>query len=283
MDYPTRHDPAIEAGAKDAGRGASKTLFDWHRRNRSLRLPIYLLVSIALLSLFFYLFQVSYPTPERTLPRSQEITLLSPTDPLARGLLDSINDRAVALALPLAPAQEAFDWSGISVRLRPSFDDHRFRPAGIVEMADQAALPDLLAPGSLRRPAVNLPELPPAPQPGGLGVVVWQLQTAGGLAGWEVLEAPALQPPRTLLLELPAIEFTAAVDREGRVRHLMPLGQGDPELQQQVWRHSHDIRLAPPDHLKNEVPTANAAHEAGEPERARDLIWGILRWQPADF
>lgn len=276
------HEPpaGVRRTAASSGTG-HETLFDWRRRNRSLRLPIYLLISIVILSLFFYLFQVTYPTPERTLPRTQEITLLTPSDPAARGLLTRITDRTIALALPLAPMQDAFDWSDISVRLQPSFQQHRFRAGSIVEVTNQTELPELLSPGSLRRPSVTLPATPTPLQPDGRREVIWRPHPVGGLAGWQVVEAPSIQPPQRLLLDLPALEFTAGVDADGRVRFLMPLGQGDAELEQQVWRHSHLIRLAAPAPPESENGGENESPPSAT--KSNDLIWGILRWQTTDL
>lgn len=277
MTTPSAASPtSAKQGDDSQSSGQAKeptTLFDWRRkRNRSLRLPFYLLVSIASLSLFFYLFQITYPVPQRTLPRTQEITLLTPSDPSAGALLKSITDRAIALALPLAPTQDGFDWNEIGVRLQPSFETHRFRPEAIAEVPDQTDLPELLAPGSLRQPKPDLPELPAAVPPDGLEEAVWTMHTGPGLEDWAVVEAPPLKPSRDLLTTLPALEFTAAVDRDGRVRHLMPLGQGDPDLERQVSNQSQMIRL--------NGPRADPADDIENDASGREnLTWGILRWQ----
>lgn len=280
------NDPATPAGSTGDGSGGAQppgrladgqsTLFDWRRRrHRSLRLPIYLLVSVALLSIFFYLFQVTYPTPERTLPRGQEITLLTPTDPAARGILRRITDRTVASALPLAPSPDAIDWGEIAPRLEPSFASHGFHPLDLPELGDQAGLPDLLPAGSLGRPAASLPDLPAVPQPDGLRVPAWRPWAAGGLDGWTVVEAPALQPDGRRAAGLLPIEFSAAVDQHGRVRFLMPLGQGERDLHEQIWQGAGLIRLLPPTGSRD---TGSVTGEGVE----LSLTWGILRWMPEE-
>jgi len=186
-DTPVSSGPSGTGGADEPPlhpeRGRA-TLFDWQRRrHRSLRLPIYLLVSLSLLSIFFYLFQVTYPTPERTLPRGQEITLLTPTDPAARAILRRISDHTVAWALPLAPTHDAVDWGEIAPRLEPSFASHQFHPLDLPEVGDQTGLPDLLPAGSLLRPVADLPDLPPPPQPDGRDQPAWRPSPAGGLEG----------------------------------------------------------------------------------------------------
>lgn len=278
--HPEAGTPA-RAGARTPG-GADEppwhpgsgegTVFDWHRRrHRSLRLPIYLLVSVSLLSIFFYLFQITYPTPERTLPRGQEITLLTPTDPAARGILRRIGDLTVASALPLAPTQDAVDWGEIAPRLEPSFASHEFHPLDLPEVGDQTGLPELLPAGSLRPPAADLPELPPPLQPDGRVLPDWRPVAAGGLADWTVVEAPPLSPEVRGTADPLPIEFTAAADAYGRIRFLMPLGQDDRRLHEQIWRHASQIRLAPP--AGEGGATAAAGLES-------PLIWGILRWLP---
>lgn len=97
-------------------------IFNWARDKRVwMHLTAFFMVSFVIHGAGFYLFKVVYPTPERAETNSGAITLLNPSDPGAREVLQRIEDRTVFLLPPSSRARVRIDLDESQVRFIPAF------------------------------------------------------------------------------------------------------------------------------------------------------------------
>lgn len=97
-------------------------IFHWTRDRRVwMHLTAFFMVSFVVHGAGFYLFKVVYPTPERAETNSGAITLLNPSDPGVRAVLQRIEDRTVFLLPPSSRAKVRLGLEESRVRFIPAF------------------------------------------------------------------------------------------------------------------------------------------------------------------
>ncbi|MEM1443306.1 MAG: hypothetical protein AAGF67_13245 [Verrucomicrobiota bacterium] len=192
--------PAFPGAEEDP----NPTIFQWTKNRRAwVHLSAFLLFSTLIHGSGFYLFQVVYPSPSRELPRAETITVMDPTDPNVRSLLQRVSDRLTFLEPPSEEMNQRISTDELSVRFTPSFQTTQVTPLDLafswtmppaVEMIGKT----LSAEGEHSRSPVIL-------------------TTQGELVQREVAPWSILEDYLGLAEEIPPLRIRLLVDTEGMV------------------------------------------------------------------
>lgn len=118
--------PPVFPGAEE---DPNPTIFQWTRNRRAwMHLSAFLLFSTLIHGSGFYLFQVVYPSPSRELPRAETISVMDPSDPGVRSLLQRVSDRLTFLRPPSEEMDVRMSIEELSVRFTPSFQTTEVKP-----------------------------------------------------------------------------------------------------------------------------------------------------------
>lgn len=196
----TPGDPADERGR----------VFDWRRDRRIwIHLSAFLLFSVLIHGSGFYLFKVVYPTPVRVEPDPASITVMDPSVPAVRALLQRLSDRTVYLLPPSAQSEVRVSLESRRVRFTPSFQRAEL---DLLPPASAEAMPGAIAPLPLTSGATA-----DVPIERGFAVrVAVKLDPALGhraVAPWSLLR-DYLEPAESL----PLIRFSIAISPGGEVK-----------------------------------------------------------------
>ena len=205
-------------------------LFHWERpRGRQFAMAGFLLLSLALHALGFYLFQVVYPPPIALLPPPAQVMVIAPTSPEARTYLNWLNAEDPALA---------------SQTERPT-DARAFQLPRLAHIPSYVAVKPQLKALPTERPILSPPAAFP-PQP---------VKTNEA-----VPDSPPLKAPTTLVFSDPRLvfsgtppkfkfqastpeppenaRFSVAINASGMVRYVLPEhSSGDAALDEQARRY----------------------------------------------
>lgn len=97
-------------------------VFTWTREKRVwLHLSAFLLFSVLIHGSGFYLFKVVYPSPVRIETEPNGITVMEPTDPATRSVLQRLSDRTVYLLPPSARSDLRVRQDSSRVNFTPAF------------------------------------------------------------------------------------------------------------------------------------------------------------------
>lgn len=97
-------------------------IFQWAKDKRVwLHFSGFLMFSFLVHGAGFYLFNVVYPTPVRVESSPKAVTLMDPTDPAVRSLIQRISDRTVFLFPPSSNTEARLDLDMHPVRFTPAF------------------------------------------------------------------------------------------------------------------------------------------------------------------
>lgn len=119
-------------------------VFLWTPEKRTwLHITAFLLFSVIVHGSGFYLFKVVYPSPVRIEPRPDAITILDPSNPAVRSLLQRISDRTIFLLPPSSQSDVRVQLEANSVRFTPSFQRTELE---LMEPPLPASLPGLIEP-----------------------------------------------------------------------------------------------------------------------------------------
>ena len=112
---------AIEPGDEEDERGR---VFNWDReKGLWLYVLAFLIVSILIHGSGFYLFQVDYPDLVRTDTDPERISLLDPSNPSVRTILQRVSDRTIYLKPASASADVRIRLKDSPVRFTPAFQE----------------------------------------------------------------------------------------------------------------------------------------------------------------
>ena len=202
-------------------------LFHWERpRRRKVAIAGFLVGSVALHALCFYLFQVVYPPAISLLPPPAQVTLIAPTTAEARAFLNWVEAEDPALA---------------SQTQRPA-DARAFQLPKVAHVPSYLAVPPKLKELPARKISPAVPSaMPPAPVPVAVAanpVAPVAAPTILTLSG-DLRDLPVTHPAlkfRTVLRDAPAnAHFRIAVDSLGAVRYsFLEQSSGDAGLDQQA-------------------------------------------------
>lgn len=206
-------------------------VFDWERPAWSLRMPLFILVSLLGHLLCFYLFQVVYPSSASLLPAAAGVAVLNPANERDRRLLDwaELKDPAALAAPGFRPERMA----KLVPRYEPSFADQS--PA-FVDVTPEPArqLPPIFgSDGALAND--------PAPVSSAPLVFASHVEFAAALQERLLRPAPAL--PRVQSKGESTV-LLLGVDPKGAVRDCLPWqSSGRPDLDEAATRFARDLRF----------------------------------------
>lgn len=246
-----------------AWKGAGFT-FNWPDYRRvSFSLAGFLLLSILIHGLAFYVFQIVYPPTASIAPPPAQVSILTPDTPQNRELLDWIDAYDPAL---LAQPQEAAPPGLLQLPYVPSFAGRHAEPIVPAPAHPRAEFPAALSPGALIEsalPGENHRVQPVAPQPTATrfsGVLGDRARVSE--PPWKLKPAPAAQ----LLVQA---RFLLGVNADGAVDYIfVQESSGDDAMDRHAASHLQAIRFAP-------------AENAIEWGFAR-VLWGADAFAPSD-
>ena len=158
-------------------------VFTWTREKRIwMHLSAFLLFSILIHGSGFYLFKVVYPSPVRVETEPDAVTVLEPTDPAVRSLLQRLSDRTIFLLPPSAQSAARLRREEERVRFTPAFQRAELQLVVPPSLAKGPGLPDPLPPSLAVRPGGEVGDL--------AGAVRIKLDPAladRGYAPWSIL------------------------------------------------------------------------------------------------
>lgn len=202
-------------------------VFEWAPpRRRRLSLAGFLLGSLVLHALCFYLFQVVYPLTTSLTPPPARVSLISPRTEEGRALLEWLAAEDPALASTTMRAPESTTALPPAPAHRPSYQEYKPALRELPTYRADLRIPSAYPPGPAPLPrarAVDAPAQVPTrveftPAPGDAKLPPLHFTAASN------------EPPR-------AAHFRIAIDRAGAVRHvLLEESSGDRALDEQARR-----------------------------------------------
>jgi hypothetical protein len=214
-------------------------IFAWHARDHSTwHLLAALLVLVAVMAGFFFVFRIVHPVTHRTPTTPQHVISLDPRDPAALALINRAQDRSFAVLVD-ADAARSLD-TGL-LAFRPSFEGHQLRLREIDSAVTEMAPPLSFTPGVgvllpvPRREVGGVPALPQA----GLAAVMSPNLAKRGPASVELPEGIALS-------ESARVQFRVAIGSAGQIITALPLGgTEDPAVMEKLLAAIKGLRFHP--------------------------------------
>lgn len=229
-------------------------LFRWERpRQRRYAVAGFLLASVALHALCFYVFQVVYPPAISLLPPPAQVSVIAPTSSEARTFLNWLNAEDPALA---SQTQRAADARAFQLPKLAHLPSYIAVPPTLKDLPPRRvvlAAPDALAPGPV--------PVAPAPQP------IPPLVAPSAIYFSDPLRSMLVAHPdlafRASTREAPqAARFRLAVDSLGVVRYtFLEQSSGDAALDAQARRDLALSRFQP------------------APGQSKELVWAIATFE----
>lgn len=252
-------------------------IFHWPRPLEQGRRLIFWIGVVALgLAGFFYVFQVVYPQSQRSTPIPHQVLLLDPSDPVARAILNKVQDRDF-LVLPSDDA--GADTSRLEDHapvFHPSYEGHK------LGLQDLPHKPFTVPPARLLK--VDEPVLPPldlselkrsakdeqAPAKEAAPRLVMKL--TGNLATRKMIHPPDLTG--ILPADPGAHRIQLGVDAQGRVWFALPLRESENlAMASELTERLTQVRFEPVEEKKKDdqapAPTWGVASFAWEPSKAQ--------------
>ena len=231
--------------------GREGLIFDWSRPKLiGLRFLFFVLVSLGIHLFILYAFKVVYPTSDRYIPTTAELSILDWEDPSSRAVLMRLEDR---LAI-IEPKDEEEDVrvkiEKLTPRYKPSFADYKILLKEIPPFEENTDLPKLAEPGTgFMPPLKSLREKAEVIRK---SEILPEVRPIGALADREIL--PEEIPWPVSVYEAVGgsrLLYRLGVEKNGRVRHcLLSDGVEANDTAAGEWRVDLDaairqIRFAP--------------------------------------
>ena len=127
--------------AIDTESEGSASIFNWSRDNRLwMHFSAFMLFSFLIHGAGFYLFKVVYPSPVRGETKPGSVTILNPSDPAVRSLMQRVSDRTVFLFPPSNESQARVGIDLAPVRFTPAFQNLELDLKAMPEYGDSSTL-----------------------------------------------------------------------------------------------------------------------------------------------
>ncbi|WP_395717374.1 hypothetical protein [Prosthecobacter sp.] len=212
-------------------------IFAWKARDHSLwHLVVALLLLMAGMAGFFFIFRIVQPVAQRTLVTPQHVISLDPRDPVALALIHRAQDRSFAL---LSDTDSVLPLDGPMFSFRPSFEGHQIGLRGL-ESSSGPTQPRMLA----VRPDV----LPPVPRRATEPVTAPPAATLRAVMSPSLAKrGPASVELEGILLTQPTrVQFRVAVGPAGQIVTALPLSSADDAgVMRQLHAAVSNLRFAP--------------------------------------
>jgi hypothetical protein len=244
--------------------------FDWSKpRRQSAGLLLWLILTGIGLAGFFFLFRVVYQTPRHFIPATSQITLLSPTDPAARALLQRVADRDFFVFSNNKKSDDDPSLDDRAPVFHPSFEKHELRLQDLPQRDSKpppVRLLDVTVP-TLPPPDLHDLHAPPAavtalPLPPPSAPFTPALHLSGALAERKIVSMPDFSSLSAL--DCTAWRFQLGVDVDGRVTFALPLATAEKAADSsEALRLLSEVRFAPED----------------QNNHARPPMWGVATFE----
>jgi hypothetical protein len=208
----------------------SPLIFHWPRPlEKGKRLFFWIGVVALGLAGFFYVFQVVYPQSQRSTPIPHQVLLLDPSDPIARAILNKVQDRDFLVLPGDDPSADEAKLEENAPVFHPSYEGHQLSlqdlphkpftvpPARLLKV-DEPVLPPLDL-GELKRPAE---EAAPSSKETSPHLV---MKLTGPLATRKMIHPPDLTGLAPA--DPGAYRIQLGVDATGRVWFALPLRESE--------------------------------------------------------
>ena len=131
-------------------------VFSWAPpRKRRRALIVFLILSLLLHALCFYIFQIVYPPTIALMPPPARVTLISPDDPESFALLRWVEAEDPALSTTTQPLPETKPLVLPLVQHRPSYASHEPKLKTLPPLLPDLSIPSSAAIGPVRLPRMN--------------------------------------------------------------------------------------------------------------------------------
>jgi len=224
-------------------------VFSWAPpRKRRRALIVFLILSLLLHALCFYIFQIVYPPTVALMPPPARVTLVSPDDPESLALLRWVEAEDPALTTTTQRLPETKSLVLPPVQHRPSYASHQPKLKALPPL-----LPDLSIPSSAAIAPVRLPRMKANASGPGLA----RKTTANFADLPAALGEPVFADFKFSLTrpDAPAnARFRVAIDERGAIRFCFLIeSSGDPALDEQARNFLQLCRLK----TKEDSPVTN--------------------------
>lgn len=213
-------------------------IFAWHIRDHSMmRLVVALVLLMAAMSAFFFIFRIVHPVAQRLPVTPQHVISLDPNNPAELALIHRAQDRSFAL---LSDADSVAQVESPLLAFHPSFDGHEIKlrelepaPTAIHQPRLFTAAADVLPP--VPRRAVDPVAALPAAK---LHAILSPSLEQRGPPDVELSDIKLTQPTR--------VQFRVAIGSAGQIITALPLsGVEDAEVMRQLHAAVVALRFAP--------------------------------------
>jgi len=237
-------------------------IFRWDDsgRRRKLSLAGFILGSLALHALGFYLFQIVYPPAIALLPPPGRVSLIAPNSDDGRVLLRWLEAEDPALASTTQPPADGKSLVMPTIQHAPSYLGREPALREVPLFTSDPGVPSANPPGPVER---RQPEIQTAPK---ISPTTWrfssELETLGAV------QAPEMKFVLSSRESPQAAQFRVAVNENGEVRHcFLENSSGDTSLDEQARKYLMLCRfpaiLHPPSSTLNALTWATATVEWG--------------------
>jgi hypothetical protein len=224
-------------------------VFSWAPpRKRRRTLVVFLILSLLLHALCFYIFQIVYPPTVALMPPPARVTLISPDDPESLALLRWVEAEDPALTTTTQRLPETKSFLLPPVQHRPSYASHQPKLKTLPPL-----LPDLSIPSSAAIGPVRLPRMKANASAPGLA-----RKTTANFADLPAALGEPVFPDFKFRLTRPDApanaRFRVAIDERGVIRFCFLIeSSGDPALDEQARNFLQLCRLK----IKEDSPVTN--------------------------
>lgn len=213
-------------------------IFAWNARDHSTwHLVAALLLLMAGMAGFFFVFRVVHPVAQRAPTTPQHVISLDPGDPAALALIHRAQDRSFAL---LSDEDSSPTVAGGLLAYRPSFEGRQLQLRELPPAMATVREPQLFTPGTEVLPPVPRRATPPA--------------TLAPAAALHAIMSPALAKRSPASMALPGIaltqpsrvQFRVAIGASGQIITALPLASiEDKVVMAQLQSALNTLRFAP--------------------------------------
>ena len=224
-------------------------VFSWAPpRKRRRALVVFLILSLLLHALCFYIFQIVYPPTIALLPPPARVTLISPDDPESLALLRWVEAEDPALTTTTQRLPEAKSLALPPVQHRPSYASHQPKLKTLPPLQSDLSIPSSAAIGPVRLPRMKAN----ASAPGLARKTTANFADLPAALGEPVFADFKFRLTRP---DAPAnARFRVAIDERGAIRFCFLIeSSGDPALDEQARNFLQLCRLK----TKEDSPATN--------------------------
>lgn len=221
--------------------------FHWHTPARSGgRMWLWLIITALCFAGFFYLFKVVYPQTSRVAPLPQQVLLINNTDPIARAILNRVQDVDHLILPTSSDVTNPIKLDERAPVFHPSFENHVFALQDLPYKAVKVGPARLLDTTSPILPPLDLSDLKETPtviRRRGDGPSL-TMKLSGDLAHRAMLNTPDFS--QLGLTEPDAYRIQIGVNPNGRVTFALPLSDNaNPEVTKQLIQQLTQLRFQP--------------------------------------